>query len=59
LSRGFLAGERSLIVLGFVVLYFPMVPLGAVVCAILLLLVFRRIAATGGEAPAAVPVSGL
>jgi alpha-1,2-mannosyltransferase len=45
LSRGFLAGERVVILLCFAALFFVQVPIGPVVCVALLLLVTRRIVA--------------
>jgi alpha-1,2-mannosyltransferase len=53
LSRGFLAGERTIMLLCLVGLYCPSAPVGPIVCAALLLLVFRRKARIPGALPAA------
>jgi arabinofuranan 3-O-arabinosyltransferase len=45
LSRGFLAGERTVILVCFAALFFVQVPIGPVVCVALLLLATRRIVA--------------
>jgi hypothetical protein len=42
LAHGFLAGERAIVLTCFVLLYCPLAPLGPVVSAVLLWLVFRR-----------------
>ena len=46
MSRGFLAGERSVILVCFAALFFVQVPIGPVVCVALLLLATRRIVAS-------------
>jgi hypothetical protein len=43
LARGFLPGERTIMLVCVVLLYCPLAPLGPVVCVVLLWLVFRRI----------------
>jgi hypothetical protein len=43
LARGFLPGERTIVLTCLVLLYCPLAPLGPVVCIVLLWLVFRRI----------------
>jgi hypothetical protein len=42
-ARGFLAGERTIVLICAVLLYCPLAPLGPVVCAVLLWLVLQRI----------------
>jgi hypothetical protein len=44
LARGFLAGERTVLLIAFAGLYCLIAPVGPIVCAALLFLVFRRIA---------------
>jgi hypothetical protein len=48
LARGFLPGERTIVLSCLVLLYCPLAPLGPVVCVVLLWLVFRRIVGVGG-----------
>jgi hypothetical protein len=55
LSRGFLAGERMIIVACFVILYFLRVPLAPIIYLILLLLIYRRVAVANTELPAIPP----
>jgi hypothetical protein len=45
MSRGFLAGERSTILICFAALFLVQVPIGPLVCAALLFLAARRIVA--------------
>jgi Glycosyltransferase family 87 len=47
LSRGFLAGERTMILACFAALFFVQVPIGPVICVALLLLATRRVVAFG------------
>jgi hypothetical protein len=53
LSHGFPAGERTIMLICLILLYCPPAPFGLIVCLLLLLLVFRRIARIPGELPAA------
>ncbi len=48
LARGFLAGERTLVLICVALLYCPVPPLGPVVYVVLLWLVFRRIVGVRG-----------
>jgi hypothetical protein len=43
LSRGFLSGERTIILFSLLGLFFTLAPLGPIVAVVLLLLVFRRV----------------
>ncbi len=50
LARGFLGGERAIMLICLVLLYCPQAPLGPIVCLALLALVFRQVARSPGSA---------
>jgi alpha-1,2-mannosyltransferase len=55
LSRGFLAGERTTLLVCLLVLYFPVAPLDPIIFASILYLIFRRILAPCGKLPVVLP----